>query len=217
MHTTLRRAATPLAAAALAAGAIALGAAPASAHAEMTPSTTVAGEYAVLTFSIGHGCDGSATTDVAIDIPEGIDVVTPTINQGWTIAKQTEPIPNVDASDPDAITERTTRVTYAAKTPLADGYRDTFELAVPLPDKAGETLTFPTIQTCEKGETAWTQVPEEGQSEEELETPAPAMELTAADEVSDVSEAGHAESDTASTAAAPGDAGSDETTGLSWT
>ena len=71
---------------------------------------------------------------------------------------------------------------YTAKTPLPEGQRDAFELSLQLPDKAGETLTFPTIQTCAKGETAWTEVPAEGQDGEELEHPAPAFEITEAED-----------------------------------
>ena len=44
-----------------------------------------------------------------------------------------------------------------------------------MPDAEGEALAFPTIQTCEKGETAWTQVPTDGQDEDELENPAPSF------------------------------------------
>lgn len=167
MHITLRRVAAPIA---LAAGAVALGAAPASAHVDVTPSTTAAGAYSLLTFSVPHGCDGSATTKVAIEIPDGIDVVTPTINDGWSVAKKTEPVPGGN--------ERVSRVTYTAKTPLPDGYRDAFELSVPLPTEPGETLVFPTIQTCVKGATEWTQVPEEGQDEHDLDAPAPSITLT---------------------------------------
>ena len=49
-----------------------------------------------------------------------------------------------------------------------------------MPDAAGETLAFPTLQTCEKGETGWVEVPAEGQDPEELEYPAPAFEVTEA-------------------------------------
>ncbi|MDN5851734.1 MAG: YcnI family protein [Actinomycetia bacterium] len=197
MNTTLRRLVAPVI---IAAGAVALGAAPASAHVGVTPSTTVAGEYAVLTFAVPHGCDGSATTKLAIEIPDGIDVVTPTINDGWTIDKQTEPVSSGDEN------ERVARVTYNAKTPLADGYRDTFELSVALPTDAGRTLVFPTIQTCKKGKTAWTQVPEDGQSEDQLDAPAPSFTLT---ESEDGDEAPAEEVSSADTG--------DSSDGLAWT
>ena len=65
---------------------------------------------------------------------------------------------------------------YTAKTPVPDGFRDVFVLSVPIPeDAAGTTLYFPTIQTCEAGETAWIEIPAEGQDHDELEAPAPSV------------------------------------------
>lgn len=51
-----------------------------------------------------------------------------------------------------------------------------------LPPGEGETLHFPTVQRCEKGETAWIEIPAEGESADELESPAPQVTLTAATE-----------------------------------
>jgi len=81
----------------------------------------------------------------------------------------------------EVVTEGSTQVVYTARTPLPDGQRDTFELSLQIPEDAeGQTLTFPTIQTCEAGSTSWTEVPADGQSEDDLEHPAPAFEVTAA-------------------------------------
>ena len=55
-------------------------AAPASAHVTITPSTTAAGAFAVLEVSVGHGCDGSPTTEITIQMPPEINAVTPTRN-----------------------------------------------------------------------------------------------------------------------------------------
>ena len=72
---------------------------------------------------------------------------------------------------------------YTARTPVEDGFRDTFELSVNIPeDAAGQTLYFPTIQTCESGESAWIEIPAEGQDHDDLESPAPAVEVVAAAE-----------------------------------
>ena len=153
----------------LAGGAVlALAAVPlaASAHVTVTPSGTAAGSYTVLTFAFSHGCEGSPTTAIAIDIPESIASVSPTLNPNYTIEK---------VADGD----RTSQVVYTAITPVQDGYRDTIELSLQLPeDAAGETLAFPVLQTCEVGETNWNQVAEEG--EEEPESPAPVIVVTEA-------------------------------------
>lgn len=182
----IRRTALPLpvraAGAGLAAlGVVALSAGAASAHVTVTPNTTAAGAYAVLTFSVGHGCEGSPTTKIAIQMPEDVPQVTPTLNGGWRVEKVAEKLatPIKDAHG-NEITERIAQVVYTARTPLPDGYRDTFELQVQVPEKEGETLTFPVVQTCEKGQTGWIETPADGQDPEELEAPAPAFEITAA-------------------------------------
>lgn len=160
----------------LAAGLVVAGAGAAAAHVTVTPSLTSAGSYSVLTFSVGHGCDGSPTTRIAIQMPEQVLAVTPTRNPDWDVEKRMVDLDQpVEDSHGNEITGRVDQVVYTARTPLPDGYRDSFELQLQLPDAAGETLTFPTIQTCEEGETAWIETPSEGQDPETLESPAPAF------------------------------------------
>lgn len=181
-HSTLpRRALTRLAlGGALGLGATMLVAGAASAHVTVTPSTTASGAYSVLTFSNGHGCDGSPTTRISISIPDGIFAVTPTRHADYTIEKVMEALDEpVDDGHGGAYTERVAEVVYTATTPLPDGYRDAFELQLKLPEgEAGDQLAFPTIQTCETGETAW--IDETVEGEPEPDAPAPAFTLTAA-------------------------------------
>ena len=105
----------------------------------------------------------------------------------------------VEALDPPVtdghgveLTERVASVTYVAEETVREGYRQVFDLAVQLPDAVGETLAFPTIQTCEAGETAWIETGEEGQ---ELEHPAPTLTTTA-----DTDDAEHETDDTGASA-----------------
>ncbi|WP_109508699.1 YcnI family protein [Nocardioides speluncae] len=154
----------------------------ANAHVTITPSETAAGAYTVLTVSVPHGCDGSPTTKVAIQIPEPILSVTPTRNSFWTESIQMKKLATpVQDAHGNEVTERVATVTYTAKSPLPDGVRDTFELSLQLPETAGETLAFPTIQTCTKGQTGWTEVAADGGNAEELEHPAPVFVVTEAD------------------------------------
>ncbi len=151
---------------------------PASAHVSASVTDASAGAYTVLTLSVPHGCEDSPTTGIEIQVPESVFSVTPTRNPYYdleaTIEQLDEPITDAHGNE---ITERTSTIAYTAITPLPDGERDTFELSFQVPDAEGELLTFPTIQTCEKGETAWTQVPTDGQDEDELESPAPAFTI----------------------------------------
>jgi uncharacterized protein YcnI len=163
-------------------------AAPASAHVTITPSDTSAGAFTVLTVSVGHGCEGSPTTALDIQIPEQILAVTPTLLPGWEVEKKMvrldEPVEDAHGT---SVTERVDRVVYTADEPLAEGYRAAMELSLQLPETAGQTLTFPVVQRCVQGETAWTQTPAEGQDPEKLERPAPTVTVTeAAGEAADV-------------------------------
>lgn len=177
----IRRFTLPFLSGSAALGIVALTAGAASAHVTVTPNTTAAGAYAVLTFSVGHGCEGSPTTKLAIAMPEEIPQVTPTVNPNWTIEKVAEELdePVADAHG-NEITERIAQVVYTAKTPLVDGYRDTVALSVQLPDAAGETLAFPVVQTCVEGQTGWTETTADGEDAEELELPAPVLTITEA-------------------------------------
>lgn len=203
-----RRTTARLVAALAAAGVALLSlAGPASAHATITPSTTAAGAYTVLTVSIGHGCEGSATTKVAIQIPEEVLSVTPTRHPLWNMTERQEKLPEpVTDAHGNKVTERDAVVVYTTKNPLPDGQRDAFELSLKLPEEEGKTLTFPVVQSCVKGENPWTQVPAEGQNPDELEFPAPTLTITAAEE-----EGGHG--DTASTTSSDEDDASTPSSG----
>ena len=166
-------------------GALALtlsGAAGAHAHVTAEATTSEAGAYTVVSLSVPHGCDTSATTRVAIQIPDGINAVTPTRNSFYTVEKVMESLDTPIAdSHGNEVTERVAEVVYSATTPLPSDQRDVFELSLKLPDDAaGQTLYFPAVQTCETGESAWVQQPAEGQDPHDLDLPAPAIDVVAA-------------------------------------
>ncbi|WP_083506891.1 YcnI family protein [Leucobacter sp. G161] len=158
------------------------GAAAANAHVSIAEGPVEAGSYSILTLGVPHGCDGAATTKVAIQIPDGINAVTPTRNSLYTVEKVMEDLDTpITDSHGNEVTERVAQVVYTATIPLPDGQRDAFELSLQIPeDAADSTLYFPTVQTCEQGETAWVQIPEEGQDGHDLDTPAPGVDVIAA-------------------------------------
>ena len=90
MRITARLLAVPAAAALVTLGL----AAPASAHVTITPEATAAGSFTVVTVSVPHGCEGSPTTKVAIQIPEDILAVTPTRNPYYDVAKKIRSSPS---------------------------------------------------------------------------------------------------------------------------
>ena len=162
----------------LALGAGLLIAGPASAHVTISPGEGVAGAYTVATVSVPHGCDGSATTRITIKVPKELVSITPTINPDWTVTKKMQKLATPIKGEDGEITERTSQVVYTAKKPWPDGYRDAFELSFQVPNAAGKTLYFPSIQKCAKGETDWVEIAAEGQPEPEH--PAPSFKVVSA-------------------------------------
>ncbi len=153
-NTTLTKAGIALGAGTLLALA---GALPASAHVGVSASTTAAGSYALLSFSVPHGCDGSPTTAISIEWPEEISAATPTVVAGWEASKVTVEVAATTDAHGNEVTERVAQVVYTATDGgLPDGYRQQFDVQALLPDlEAGTTLSFPVTQTCEVGETVW--------------------------------------------------------------
>lgn len=158
-----------------------LGLGAASAHVSATPTETAAGAYSLVTFSVGHGCDGSPTTALTISLPEELNDATPTVNPNWTISKSVEKLDTpITLANGSKVSERTASITYTAKTPLDAHQRDTFTLSLQLPETAGTTLHFPTLQTCETGQTDWKEIPAAGADHDSVKAPAPELTVTAA-------------------------------------
>ncbi len=179
--TTLRRALSTAAAAGGTAALMLAGISAASAHVGVTPDQTAANSPALLTFAIPHGCGDSSTTRVAITLPPELNDAQPSVNPNWTAAKVTEQLAEPKKlADGATITKRTSQIVYTAKEPLSHELRDALVLSVKLPDTAGKTLYFPTLQTCEAGQVDWSQLPAEGQDAHALKTPAPSLTVSAA-------------------------------------
>ena len=162
-------------------------AAPASAHVGTSVKEVAAGGTIALGLTIGHGCEDSPTTSVAVQIPEGITNATPFAKPGWTIAVDKETLAEpIESAHGDPVTERTSVITFTAAPggALPNGIRDTFTVNFTAPDTPDETLFFKTVQSCEVGENAWIQ--EYDGTGEEPESPAPSILVTEAAEEEEV-------------------------------
>ncbi|MFN3745266.1 MAG: DUF1775 domain-containing protein [Hyphomicrobiaceae bacterium] len=130
---------------------------------------------------VPHGCDGAATTRVRVQIPEGIIGVKPQPKPGWTVETKRGPYANSYPYFHGAtLTEGVREISWSGR--LLDEHFDEFVFSgfVAASLKAGEMVHFPTIQECEKGSSAWTEVPAAGQSPHDLKLPAPAIRLVQA-------------------------------------
>lgn len=143
------------------------------AHITMEANRPEAGGYAKLTFQVPHGCEGSSTTKVTVQIPEGVLSVKPQVHPNWTISMKTVKLKKPVELHGKPITETTSEVSWSGG-PLPDIYMDEFAMSVLLPIRPGEAVFFPVIQECEKGRSAWVET-----NSKDSKLPAPSIQLKA--------------------------------------
>lgn len=111
-----------------------LAAASAHAHVSLEQHEFAAGSYQKLVFRVGHGCSGSATTAVSIQLPEGLAAMRPMPKTGWNI-------------------ERSQASLTWRGGPLPDDFYDEFVMFGKLP--AAGNHSFKIIQSCQVGSANW--------------------------------------------------------------
>ncbi|MEQ1788626.1 MAG: YcnI family protein, partial [Acidimicrobiales bacterium] len=124
-----------------------LTAAPSWAHIGTSEDEVAAGATLALGLTVGHGCEDSPTTAVAIQIPEGINNASAFAHPGWTIAAEPETLsPPVTSAHGEEVTERVSVITFTANpgNALPHDVRDTFTINFAAPETPGETLWFKT-------------------------------------------------------------------------
>jgi hypothetical protein len=115
---------------------------PAFAHVTLVAGNAAPGATYEAQFKVGHGCSGSPTTGLRIEIPPSVTGVEALAVAGWTIASEK------DASG------RITAVRYAGGTLAADK-PGLFSVRLHLP-KAPGPLSFAVHQACATGAEDWT-------------------------------------------------------------
>lgn len=138
---------------------------PAFAHVVAAPSEAKAGSYSAIAFRVGHACGaGDTTLKLRVEIPDAVASARPQPKTGWTIAVEKEG-------------DKASAITWTGRLP--DDQFDDFAVLMKLPSQP-DSLIFPVIQTCEKGESQWTEIADPERPKEKLTHPAPVVRLTPA-------------------------------------
>ena len=107
-----------------------------------------------------HGCAGSATIKIRVQIPDGVIAVKPMPKAGWNV----EAIRGKYDTDYDfhgtKLTEGVKEVVWSGGK-LPDAFYDEFVVSTFLTDglKPNTTLYFPVVQECEQGVSRWIDIP----------------------------------------------------------
>jgi copper(I)-binding protein len=150
-------------------------------HAVLTESSATPGSHYKGAVRIGHGCNGSATTVIKVFIPAGFEGTKPQPKSGWTVNAKKSILAEPYVSHGKTITEDVVELEWKAsskETALADGTFDEFSFMTKLPEKTGATW-LRVLQTCEKGQNDWAEIPASGQSTKGLKMPAALLNIKA--------------------------------------
>lgn len=142
------------------------------AHTTLVEETAPADGYYRARFLVAHGCDTSPTHTVRVQIPQGVEFLSAWHKPGWIVRT----VPSPGTGDDDQA-EPVKEVVWTGSKIPANEY-DYFEIQVKLPDEEGRVLYFKTIQICDEGDLRWIEIPEEGKSADDYESPAPSLTLT---------------------------------------
>jgi uncharacterized protein YcnI len=161
-----------------AAAAFAFAASAASAHITLENREATIGSSYKAVFVVPHGCAGSATTKVWVQIPEGVIGVKPMPKAGWNV----ESIKGKYAAEYDfhgaKLSEGVKEVVWSGGRLPDDNY-DEFVISTFLTGnlKPNTTLYFPVVQECEQGVSRWIEIPADGDAAHDSKAPAPGVKL----------------------------------------
>jgi periplasmic copper chaperone A len=157
----------------------------AQAHVTIAPATLPAAGYGKVDLSVPHGCEDSPTTSLTVQMPPEVQSATPQVVPGWKISVKEGKLPKPYDSHGTQVTEGVREITWSGGR-LDPHQMEIFGISIKVSGKPGDSIPFKAIQKCAKGETAWIEIPVEG--EEEPPEPAPMVELTEAEEETAASE-----------------------------
>jgi uncharacterized protein YcnI len=152
------------------------------AHVVLTEPKAIAGSYYKATLRVGHGCNGSATNGLIVQIPAGFQGAKPQPKAGWTIATRKAKLATPYNSHGKTVTDDVVELRWTAASKeanLPDEQFDEFAFMGRLPDTVGP-VWIKLLQTCESGQTEWAEIPASGTSTRGLKSPAALLDIQAA-------------------------------------
>ena len=153
---------------------------PAYAHVTLEGRQATIGTWYKAVFAVPHGCAGSATTKVRVQIPDGVIDVKPMPKPGWNV----EVVKGKYAAPYDfhggKVSEGAKEVVWSGGKLLDDNY-DEFVISTYLTAtlKPDTVLYFPTVQECEQGVSRWIDIPADAEHTHDTKSPAPGVKLIA--------------------------------------
>ncbi|ANL46939.1 GLE1 domain-containing protein [Rhizobium phaseoli] len=133
------------------------------------------------TLQVPHGCDGKATTEVRVKLPEGFVFAKPQPKAGWELEVIKGDYQKTYDNHGDKVKTGAVEIRWKNGN-LSDDFYDTFVIQGKVSGvEAGTSLAFPVTQMCGDAVTAWDQVAKDGGDPHGMKSPAPLLKVVAGD------------------------------------
>ncbi|MCV3764266.1 DUF1775 domain-containing protein [Rhizobium sp. TRM95796] len=150
------------------------------AHVSLVQGEAAADSYYLAQLQIPHGCDGKATKEVRLTLPEGFISAKPMPKAGWTLEIIKGKYKSAYKDHDTPVTEGPLEIRWKGGD-LPDDYFDIFSVRGKFAGLAeGAVVPFAVTQVCDGAEAAWNEVAAPGQDAHDLPNPAPTVTLVAA-------------------------------------
>ncbi|MEZ2127422.1 MULTISPECIES: DUF1775 domain-containing protein [unclassified Sinorhizobium] len=135
----------------------------------------------IATLQVPHGCDGKATTEIRVKLPEGFAFAKPQPKPGWELEVIKGDYQKSYDNHGEQVKSGPLEVRWK-NGDLSDDFYDTFVLRGSISGiAAGASLAFPVTQVCGDVSEVWDQVAAEGVNPHSLKSPAPVLRIIAAE------------------------------------
>ncbi len=168
-----------------------LGAGSAHAHATFANEPVKPESSVTAVLQIPHGCDGKATTEVQVILPEGFISAKPQPKAGWELEVVKGDYQKTYDNHGSKVTSGAVEIRWKGGN-LPDEFYDTFSIRGKVSGvEAGSALPFKVTQLCgTDGKVSWDEIAGPGVDPHSLKGPAPLLKIAAAEAAADA-HAGH--------------------------
>jgi periplasmic copper chaperone A len=157
----------------------AFAASPAGAHIALENRQATIGAPYKAVFAVPHGCAGSATIKIRVQIPEGVIAVKPMPKAGWSLDVVNGKYADQYDYHGGKLSEGVKEVVWSGGK-LPDHNYDEFVVSTFLTGglKPNSMLYFPVVQECEQGISRWIDIPDGNAAHgQDSKSPAPGVKL----------------------------------------
>ncbi|MFD0987690.1 YcnI family copper-binding membrane protein [Methyloligella solikamskensis] len=150
------------------------------AHVTLETQSAEPGSFYKAVLKLPHGCDGSPTVKLEVDLPDGFISAKPMVKPGWTIETEKGAYDREYAFLHGMTLKDGVRKIVWSGGEVPEAFYDEFVVTGFLATELEPgPIYFPVKQVCAEGDVSWSELPKDGEDPHSLKAPAPQLMLNA--------------------------------------